>query len=193
VQGCYPAGNQGPASSGTSTSENTTTSDGGNTTTTTQRTTTCEGGVCTTTTTTTVTNNITQQTTTETNTRTEPRSSFCQNNPRDSLCGGSGDGEGDGEAAPIGDLYAKKDDTFQAVLTRHRDGLLATGIGAAVGGFFTVSGGGTCPTYTANIPYIEASITFDQLCTSFASDALSIMRIAVLLVFGFFAFRIAVE
>ncbi|MCE4555009.1 hypothetical protein [Pelomonas cellulosilytica] len=109
----------------------------------------------------------------------------CEKNPASAGCGG--------EPASIGDLYQPKDKSLQSVLQGHRDAFMSSPFGSAVGGFFVVSGGAGCPTWTGHIPYLDTDITIDQFCSSFATNALALLKICILLVSSFFAFRIAVE
>lgn len=109
----------------------------------------------------------------------------CEKNPSKAGCGG--------EAAPVGTLYTPKDKTFSGVLTAHRNSFMSSSIGSAVGGFFVVSSGGSCPTWNAQIPFIKADVKIDQFCSTWAVAALAILKTAILVAASFFAFRVAVE
>lgn len=109
----------------------------------------------------------------------------CEKNPSAAGCGG--------EPAPVGELYTPKQKTMAGVLSSARDTFMSSPVGSAVGGFFVVSGGGSCPTWNAQIPYLDVQLTIDQFCSSFASTALALFKAALLVVASFFAFRIAVE
>lgn len=108
----------------------------------------------------------------------------CETNPAAAGCGG--------DPASSGSLYAKKDRTFQSVLTAGRDAILATPLGSAMGGFFTIAGGGTCPIWTWNIPYIKAVVVVDEFCSDWALSAYAVIKGAVLIIFAWVAFRWAV-
>lgn len=109
----------------------------------------------------------------------------CQKNPSGEGCGG--------KPATVGTLYTAKTKTMAGVLGAHRDAVMGSAFGGAVGGFFSVSGGGSCPTWNAHIPFLDADLSIDQFCSAFARDALAILKIAILLGASFFAFRVAVE
>lgn len=111
--------------------------------------------------------------------------SECEKNPSGAGCGGA--------AASIGDLYTPKTKTLGDVLGGARTAFMASPVGTAVGGFFVVSGGGGCPTWSGHIPYIDADIAIDQFCTAWAVTALAVLKAAVLVFCSFFAFRVAVE
>lgn len=109
----------------------------------------------------------------------------CEQNPSASGCGGEG--------AAIGELYADNPATLTEVLTGFRSAALGTPIGSAVDGFFTVSGGGACPTYQTTIPYIEADVNLDVFCDEWVADALAFLQAAIMVVCSFFAFRVAID
>jgi len=62
----------------------------------------------------------------------------------------------------------------------------------AVNEFFEVSLTGSCPIYTANVPYLNSTITIDQFCGSVMNQVWPIIRVIILLVFSILAFRVAV-
>lgn len=111
----------------------------------------------------------------------------CEKNPSEKGCGG--------EPSGVSSSYASKGTakTFASTLQAHADTLKKSRMGAAVSSFFSVSGGGTCPRFTGVVPYLEVTVTFDQFCTSLGQTALLVMRSVILLVFSFFAFRVAIE
>lgn len=111
----------------------------------------------------------------------------CAKNPSDKGCGGT--------AADISgkNFHTAKGKTFSTVLQSASDDIKASPIGNSFTGFFTVSGGGTCPVSTWNIPYLNAVVAFDFMCQSFVLDGLLILKGVLLLVASFFAFRVAVE
>lgn len=109
----------------------------------------------------------------------------CEKNPSKAGCGGP--------AAAVGDLYQAKEKTMASVLSAASAAFRQSGVGSAVGDFFVVNGGGTCPTWQATIPYIDAEVTIDQFCSAFATSALAALKICLLIASSFFAFRVAVE
>lgn len=62
----------------------------------------------------------------------------------------------------------------------------------AVNEFFEISLTGSCPIYTANVPYLNSTITIDQFCGSVMNQVWPIIRVIILLVFSILAFRVAV-
>lgn len=170
----------GPSSIPSST-KTTTNPDGTTTTTITVNNLTYQGDTVTISNTTTTTTNPDGSTTTTTD---DQAKSQCEINPAAAGCGGS--------PAPAGTLYAKKDRTFQSVLTAGRDAILATPLGSAMGNFFTIAGGGSCPIWTWNIGYIKAVVVVDEFCTDWAISAYAVIKGAVLIIFAWVAFRWAV-
>lgn len=108
----------------------------------------------------------------------------CTANPSAAGCGGT--------AAAVTSGYAAKSDTMAGVLGAARDTVLASPAGSAMASFFTVSGGGGCPTWSASVPML-GTLTINQLCSEWAGTALLGLRTALLLVASFFAFRVAFE
>ncbi|OGB13077.1 MAG: hypothetical protein A2W72_16160 [Burkholderiales bacterium RIFCSPLOWO2_12_67_14] len=92
---------------------------------------------------------------------------------------------------PLSDLYTAKDRTVSQVLASARSALLTTAVGQTVGGFFTVPGGGSCPTYSASIPYIDADVTIDAFCAPWMTSIASVISAALMVVAAFWAFRVA--
>lgn len=140
---------------------------------------------------TTVTNNngtITSTTTTQTGPPAAPQDPTdpCTANPGRVGC------QEAGEVSAQPDLYEKKTATFGDALAAFKTQVDSSPLGSATGGFFNVSGGGICPTWTAHIPFIEADVTIDQFCSQFATDALALLKAAFLVVAGIAAFRAAV-
>lgn len=70
---------------------------------------------------------------------------------------------------------------------------MASGIGAATGGFWTVTGTGTCPSSVWSIPYINAEVSFGVMCSDWALAMVDKMKFVVLLVFAWYAFRICLD
>lgn len=174
-----------------------------------KETTKCEGGKCTTTTTTTTTT-ASGSTSTSTTTQTSTLAEKCVKDPANELCkktqGGTGKGVGQlncqqnasaegcgGEGAGIGDLYQKKEKTVEQVLTKAANDLKQSPLGSSVSGFFNVSGGGSCPTASGVIPFLDKTITIDVWCSQFAAAILAIVRGVVLMLAAWMAFRIAID
>ena len=109
----------------------------------------------------------------------------CSENPNAAECVGS----------PVepGELYSENEQTIQGIIAARSNQIAATPIGQAMGGFFVVPEGGSCPSWEWNIPYLNESTTFDFFCKPFAVDAFAILRICVLFMAAFMAFRIMVH
>lgn len=175
----------------------------------TKETTKCEGSICTTTTNTTTTTSggtVTNSTTS----RTESLSDKCAKDPKNDVCkktqGGAGgatssmtcdvnsSAEGcGGEGAAIGELYTKKDKTVGQVLTKAKNDLQSSQLGSSVTNFFNVGGGGSCPSISGTVPYVNAAFTFDAYCGSTASKLFLILRTVLVMVATWAAFRIAID
>lgn len=108
----------------------------------------------------------------------------CSDNPSAHGCGGAAGGTGDG--------YTEKDRTFAQVLADRKTQWEATSVGSSMAGFFTVSESGTCPTWSLDLAYFDHSYTIDQFCTTWAATMFLVIKAAVLCIFGFYAFRVAV-
>lgn len=109
----------------------------------------------------------------------------CEKNSSDEGCGGS-------PTNPSG-LYTAKDKGIDTMLRGHSSAISGSGLGGVLGNFFSVSSGGSCPTWSASIPFLKTTLTIDQFCTPFASNALLALKAAFLVAASFFAFRIALE
>jgi len=81
----------------------------------------------------------------------------------------------------------------QSILQGAQTTLSQSPIGLAMGGFFTVSGGGTCPQSVWVIPYLNKSVTMDAFCSSSAMHIYAVIQAVLLVVASFMAFRIAIE
>ena len=169
----------------------------------------CEGTKCTTTTTTTTTT-ASGSVSTSTTSATTSMEDKCKADPTNAICaktqGGRGAGvsqgtcqenssaEGcGGQGAGIGDLYAKKDRTIAQVMKKASDDLKAAPLGSAVGGFFTVGSGGSCPSPSGVVPFLNKAVTFDMFCTSFAAQMFLIVRMVLLMLATWMAFRVAID
>lgn len=171
---------------GTSTSTTVTNADGSKTTTTVGTSTNSSGGTSTTTTTTTTKPDGTTTTSTST-TSDNSQESACQKNPSAAGCGGNA------VSVSKSELYTAKDKTVASVLANASSVLKGSGLGGSMAGFFTVSGSGSCPVWVWNVPYFNNTVTVDAYCVQWALNAYALIRVVVLLVASFIAFRIAVE
>ena len=111
----------------------------------------------------------------------------CEKNSSDTGCGG------DPKAVDANGLYTKKEATVKGALEGAAAKLNGSPVGAAVTGFFVVGGGGSCPSTSANIPFLDKTFTLDFYCTSFAANAFMLLRAVLLLIASWMAFRIAIE
>lgn len=175
----------------------------------TKETTRCQGSICTTTTNTTTTTSS-GTVTNSTSSRTESLSDKCAKDPKNDVCkktqGGVGgatssmtcdtnsSAEGcGGEGAAIGELYTKKDKTVGQVLTKAKNDLQSSPLGSSVTNFFNVGGGGSCPSISGTVPYVNATFTFNAYCGDTASKLFLILRTVLLMVATWAAFRIAID
>lgn len=109
----------------------------------------------------------------------------CADNPSAAGCGGTPGGYGGQRTAGT--------DTFAGVLGGLRDQFGATQLGAAVNGFFAVTGTGSCPSWTWHIPVIESDHVVDLFCSAWAATILAAIKLVFLIVVTWHAFRVAVE
>ncbi|QOI66677.1 hypothetical protein [Alteromonas phage phiAFP1] len=94
-----------------------------------------------------------------------------------------------------GKLYEANDydqRNYGTVLISAVDEMKASPIYQSVDGFFEISLSGTCPTYTASVPYLNTNITIDQFCSQTMNSIWPLVKAIILLVFSFLAFRVAV-
>lgn len=105
--------------------------------------------------------------------------------------------EGDTGESPLPeqaeiDLGEKNDwssRNFGTVMKGASDGILQQPVFAAVGRFFTASFSGTCPSWSVSV--WGFTIVIDQLCSETFQQVLPAIRAVILLIFAFFAFRVA--
>lgn len=62
----------------------------------------------------------------------------------------------------------------------------------ALDGFFDVSFGGSCPTYSASVDFLNTTLVFDQWCSSVMDQIWPWVSSVIILVFSYFAFREAI-
>jgi hypothetical protein len=62
----------------------------------------------------------------------------------------------------------------------------------AVDGFFEVSFSGSCPTYTANVDFMNTSVTMDHWCRPIMNEIWPIIQAIIMFGFSFMAFRVAI-
>lgn len=90
-------------------------------------------------------------------------------------------------------FYEKKDLSVASIFGEARDALVASPIGSSVTGFFNISGGGSCPSMTWDVPLFNASAAVDTFCSQGAANMYLVIRGVVLLIAGLMAFRIAID
>lgn len=146
----------------------------------------------TTTTTTTAVDGTSTTTTTTTNYR--PDGSVSGSTSQSSGTGVDAEAEGDipGSNDASG-FYEKKDLSVASIFGEARDALAASPIGSSVTGFFNISGGGSCPSMTWDVPLFNASAAVDTFCSQGAANMYLVIRGVVLLIAGLMAFRIAID
>jgi hypothetical protein len=77
---------------------------------------------------------------------------------------------------------------MEASVTQIKEGALYI----AVDEFFEVSFSGSCPSYSADIPFMATSITVDHWCRPIMSEIWPMIQAIIILGFSFLAFRVAV-
>lgn len=130
----------------------------------------------------------------------DPLTEYCKNNPKATICTAAAPSTAADTVgtAPLGDLYTGTlnptgQKTFSDVIGTFKTSVLASPVGAAASGFFTVNvSGGACPVWsTPPIPVI-GTLTFDYYCQPPFQNLLPWMRAVMILIFSVVAFRIAV-
>lgn len=182
-------------STSTSSTETRTNPDGSTTTTTTTTTTGAGGGTSTTTTSTTKNpdGSVRGTTTTTTGTATtkeaeEAGKSECEKNPSGKGCGG------EATTTTAEGLYTKKEATVAAILAGASTKLGQAPLASAASGFFNLGAtGGGCTAGTWYIDYFKTSIAAPSYCSDFATRMFSIIRVVLLLIATWMAFRVAID
>lgn len=124
------------------------------------------------------------------------QAAFCADNPDSPMCKAQNEGARTVGAAALDGLYTDGEliagKTVSSVIGGFKTRVLSSGVGSAIGGFFTVNqAAGTCPVWSVNAPLI-GSLTFDFYCQSTFQNLLPWIRSVLLLIFSVIAFRIAV-
>jgi hypothetical protein len=116
----------------------------------------------------------------------------------------TGDGQGDGGSCdPTTDfcggpsssgLYTKKNKTISDSLNTFKTGLMGSGIGSAMTGFFAVSvPGGSCPAWAVDVPVLNVHLDISQyFCTSTALSMMNLVGAVLMFVAAFVGFRWAI-
>ncbi|NMM39669.1 collagen-like protein [Pseudoalteromonas arctica] len=88
-----------------------------------------------------------------------------------------------------------ENENFGTVLEEHNDAMSTLPLFSAIDNFFTTSFGGSCPVWQETVTVLDASftVTIDQFCSSAVQSILPYIRAILMLVAGFFAWRIAIE
>lgn len=126
----------------------------------------------------------------------DPMNAFCVDNPQASICKEQTAGAKTVGTAALSGLYNDGDliagKTVSGTIGGFKTRVLASGIGSAAGGFFTVNqAAGTCPVWSADVPMFGA-MSFDFYCQSTFQNLLPWIRSVLLLIFSVIAFRIAI-
>lgn len=84
---------------------------------------------------------------------------------------------------------------FGTVLEEHNDAMRTLPLFSAIDDFFVTSFGGSCPVWQETVTVLDASftVTIDQFCSSAVQSILPYIRAILMLVAGFFSWRIAIE
>lgn len=100
----------------------------------------------------------------------DPMAAFCVQNPQASICKSQTAGATTVGTAALTGLYTDgaliSGKTVSSVIGGFKTRVLSSGIGSAVGGFFTVNqAAGACPVWSQNVPMF-GTMTFDFYCQS---------------------------
>lgn len=117
--------------------------------------------------------------------------------------GTAADGEGDGACDPTKDfcggpgtsgLYEKKSKTVASVVGDFKTGIMSSGIGSAMTGFFTVSTpGGSCPSWVVDVAFLNTTLNLSQyFCTATAISMMQLVGAVLMFVAAFVGFRWAI-
>jgi hypothetical protein len=91
-----------------------------------------------------------------------------------------------------GEMYTKKTRTFDTVISEARGRFVGSSFGSAATGFFAVSVGGSCSAMTFDVPYLNTTASLDFWCASYVAQWLPYLRAALLVLFAWLAFKVAV-
>ncbi|NMM39289.1 hypothetical protein [Pseudoalteromonas arctica] len=88
-----------------------------------------------------------------------------------------------------------ENNNFGTVMEEHIDAMRGLPLFSAIDNFFVTSFGGSCPVWetTVNVMDANLNIKIDQFCSSAVQNILPYIRAILMLVAGFFAWRIAIE
>lgn len=107
---------------------------------------------------------------------------------------GDGDGEGDGPGAPggtLGDLYTPPH-TMEQLVSQHFTRVMATPFLSSIRGFYTIHGGGSCPTWSLAATQWTPQFTLDFHCSGAFLAAIQAAGWLVLAIATYLAIRIAI-
>lgn len=88
-----------------------------------------------------------------------------------------------------------ENNNFGTVMEEHVDAMQGLPLFSAIDNFFVTSFGGSCPVWQETVTVMDATftVTIDQFCSSAVQNILPYIRAILMLVAGFFAWRIAIE
>lgn len=112
----------------------------------------------------------------------ESPGAFCEENPEAMECKEKG-------GAIEGGLYQPDDTTLESVFQGFKTKLDDSDIGQALGGFYEVSVGASCPRWAVDVWVFKFDL--DQMCSATMINALGLAAYVILATASFFAFRIA--
>lgn len=90
-------------------------------------------------------------------------------------------------------LYTKGTKTLTSVWNSFKASLASTAIVTFATGFFNVSVGGSCPTWSDSLPMGLPDFTVDQLCSPMADNMFLVVHGVLLVVAAWAAFKIAID
>lgn len=87
------------------------------------------------------------------------------------------------------------ENNFGTVMEEHIDAMQKLPLFSAIDGFFDTTFSGSCPVWETSVNVMDANfnIKLDQFCSSTVQSLLPYIRAVLMLVAGFFAWRIAIE
>lgn len=102
-----------------------------------------------------------------------------------------GDDE-NGEMYGVGEPNNYDERNFGTVMEAAVNEMSQTPLSNSVNEFFEVTLTGTCPVYSANVPYMNTVITIDHFCGPVMNSVWPIISAVIILVFSVLAFRVAI-
>ncbi|OIQ70861.1 hypothetical protein GALL_475260 [mine drainage metagenome] len=87
--------------------------------------------------------------------------------------------------------YQSTGNSFSGELQNFSNSVSQSPLAHAADGFFTVTAGGACPTWSLTLPIFNQTFVIDEFCQPWALQLYPLIAAAVLVLSGFAAFYIA--